>query len=153
VVVRRGDLVESLGVIRTDGSSEQATVLRLAHALSARVEAVLAGKITTPAVNVPAPPAKTAVAHAVKIDTAALAAGDLDGAKVTRAEYVKDNDTVAAYEREFDSVKYGSTRLLSAENDVSLYASAGDAKLFVDGMGGLFDPANPSFKSFIRSAF
>jgi len=154
VEVRRGELVEQVGVLRTDGNSEQAAVLDLAHALSVRVEDVLAGKVTTPAVKLPAEKKeKSAVVPAVKIDSGALTSGDLNGAKVTRSEYLKDSDTIAAYEREFDSTRYGKTRLLSAENDVSLYSSPTAASAFIAYMGGFFNPSNPSLESFLRKSF
>ena len=152
--MQRGELVEQVAVLRTDGGSEQAAVLAVARALSVRVEDVLAGKVTAAAVKLPAKEKpKTAAIPSVKIDGGALTSRDLNGAKITRAEYVKDSDTVAAYEREFDSTRYGKTHLLSAENDVSLYASPAAARVFIDSMGGLFNPANPSFKSFITNAF
>jgi hypothetical protein len=154
VAVRRDDLLESITVLRTDGGSQQATALGLAHALSDRVSGVIAGRITTPpAGNVPAAKAKAPVVSTVKLDPGALTAGDLNGAKITRSEYVKDADAVAAYEREFDSTRYGNTRLLSAESDVSLYSSPAAAQVFIEGMGSLFSPANPSFRSFISQAF
>jgi hypothetical protein len=66
VAARRGELVEEVALLRTDATSAQATVLALARALSARVQAVLAGKVTTPAVNLPAKEkSKTPVAPAV----------------------------------------------------------------------------------------
>jgi len=153
VAVRRDDLLESVTLLRTDDSSQQATALGLAHALSDRVSGVLAGRITTPPAYVPAAKAKTPVSSTVKLDPGVLTAADLNGAKVTRSEYVKDSNAIAAYEREFDSTRYGKTQLLSAENDVSLYSSPAAAKLFIEGMGSLFSPTNPAFKRFITTAF
>ena len=53
VGVRSGKLIELVGLIRTDGRSEQPHALLLAHALAARVEGVLAGTITTPPAKFP----------------------------------------------------------------------------------------------------
>jgi hypothetical protein len=153
VAMRRGDLLESITLLRTDGSSTEATAVGLARALSQRVSGVLAGRISTRPANVPAAKPSAPVASTVKLEPGALTAGDLNGAKITRSEYVKDSNAVAAYEREFDSIRYGKTQLLSAESDVSLYSSPAAAKLFIDGMGSLFSPTNPGFKRFITAAF
>ncbi len=53
VAVRRGELLELVGVLRTDGRSQKAAAIGLAQALSRRVEGVLAGKITSAPAKLP----------------------------------------------------------------------------------------------------
>jgi hypothetical protein len=154
VIFQRRELTVSIGLVRTDARDEAAFALRLARAASARVAGVLAGKITTPPAKLaPEKPSTHVSKPAVPIAAGALAPADLRGAKVTRQEYVRDSTAVAAYEREFGDVKYGKSRLLSVESDVTLYATESEATLFLNSMSSTFDPGKRTFKKFLMDAF
>jgi hypothetical protein len=154
VIFQRRELTVSLGLVRTDDRDERAFALRLAHAASARVTGVLAGRITTPPAKLPAEKPSNHVAKpAVPIAVGALSSADLHGAKVTRQEYVRDSSAVAAYERAFEDVTYGKSRLLSVESDVTLYGTASEAALFLESMSSTFDPTKSTFRKFLMDAF
>jgi hypothetical protein len=153
VVVRRGELTESVELLRTDARPADAPARALARALAARVEGVLAGRVTTPPAKLPAATSKRTVKPTVEIAMAALTSADLNGAGVTRQEYVADSDALAAYQREFDGVKYGSSRLANAESDVSLLGSASEVAVYVDAVRSVLDPKSGSFKKFLEDEF
>jgi hypothetical protein len=154
VIVRRGELLVEIAVVRTDDRSEDALATRAAKAAVARVQGVLSGAITTPPAKLPKEEPKTPAGKPkVAIAGGLPSPADLHGATVTRQEYVKDEDTVASYEREFDNARVGGTKFLSIETDLALYPTSGEAGLFLAGIRGVFNPSNPTFKEFITNAF
>ena len=63
-----------------------------------------------------------------------------------------DVAAVAAYERDFESVKYGRSRLLYVECRLMLYASPLDATVARAGIGAVVNPGSSSFKSLLTLA-
>jgi hypothetical protein len=86
-----------------------------------------------------------------------LAVVDLPrGTRVTRSEYVRDPDTVATFEREFDlgDPLVGGSRLVSLEHDVSLYKTAAEAHLVTLAVVTVFNNAgSSSFRTFFAQNF
>jgi hypothetical protein len=87
-----------------------------------------------------------------KIATGVLAPTDLSGAKATDQGYVSDSAAVSAYEREFQNVAYGSSRLLYLESRLMLYRSPLDATLARTATWAVVNPAGRSFTTYLRSA-
>ena len=114
------------------------------HLLAAVVLLCTALAGGTASASLTAPPA---------ISAAALTPGDLNGAKVEEQGYVTDIAGVPRYERDFESVKYGRSRLLYVDSTVILYRSAVDASLALAGMRAAFDPKASSFRSLVTSTF
>ena len=91
-----------------------------------------------------APPAKLAAV--------VLGSADFDGAKPTEQGFVPDVAAASAYERDFESVEYGRSRLLYVESRLMLYASPLNATVARTGIGAVVDPAGSSFKSLLTLA-
>jgi hypothetical protein len=155
VEVQRGSLLASVGVMRTDARPANATAITLAHVLTARVDGVLAGTVTEPAASLPSvkETGKQPIAPGSDISGAALTSSDLGGAAVTRGEYVSGRTAVAAYIREFDGTKVGSSRLMSVENDVSLLASEASSAAMLAGVRGTLDPKGAVLERLLRDQY
>jgi hypothetical protein len=152
VQIRRGPLLASVAVMRTDGRSENARALALARALEARIVAVRAGRITTPPANLARlERGPKRVKPKVDISVAALTRADLDGAEVVRQGHVADASSVATYEREFDAVRLGASRLTSVQAGVSLFGSVAETKAAIERAPSVFSPRNTAFRNeFVR---
>ena len=155
VEVRRGPLLASVGVMRTDDRRADLTAIGLARALSLRVEGVLAGAVTAAPAALPSltDTGKRPATPAANISGAALSSADVGGAAVTRAEYVPDDAAVAAYVREFDGARIGHSRLMSIENDVDLLSSQSGAAAMLAGISGALDPNGKSLEGMLRRQF
>ena len=82
-----------------------------------------------------------------------LTSADLNGAKVEEQGPKPDVGGVARYERDFESVKYGTSQLLYVESTAILYRSEVDASLALTGMRATFDPTRSSFKALVTGTF
>lgn len=134
---RVGSLVASVGLGRTDDRDVHANVLRLASPLRARIHGVLAGKVHDKPLPKPIaklgglgrPPGGPDLSHM------AVEPIDLTPASKPRHEgYVRNQDDVAAYSREYGLVTFGATRLtllrLSVELRPTAKAAADQLSLF-----------------------
>jgi hypothetical protein len=93
------------------------------------------------------------VAPGASIAGATLTSADVGGAAITRGEYVSGQTAVAAYVREFGGAKVGRSRLMTAENDVSLLSSDSGAAAMLAGIRGVLDPQGASLKQLLRRQF
>jgi hypothetical protein len=87
------------------------------------------------------------------ITSAALAPADLNGAKPSEEGFTRAAFAVAQYERDFESLTYGRSRLLYVESTVTLYSSTTDASLALAGMRAAFNPTSSSFKNAVTATF
>lgn len=156
VVVRHGSLLLRTKAITAGAAGRPAVAREAARRLLARVLAVEAGAVTTPAEALPDPTAAPSGPATPKaaIASAALTADDVPGARVARQEYVDDPDAVASYERELDvGGLYGTSRLVSIENDVQLHESASEASFLISSIAAVMSPKNTSFEKLVRTQF
>jgi hypothetical protein len=171
VSFRKERLLGSVVLVRSDGRAMRAAAESNARELDRRIAGVLAGTITGKPVAIPKAPATngtpvptTPPEGAPDIRPAALAPADfVHGAPITAQRYpTPDSDAVVALEREFGvgSLLIGKSRLISLENDVTLYKTAIDASTFFaaitaiyksPGAGALLSrglrQSDPSFKA------
>jgi hypothetical protein len=87
------------------------------------------------------------------IAAAALAPADLNGAKPEEQGFTKAAFAVAQYERDFESLTYGRSRLLHVESTVILFHSTTNAALALAGIRAGFDPTSGSFEHAVRATF
>jgi hypothetical protein len=78
-----------------------------------------------------------------------LGSRDVNGAEVTEQGYVSDVAAVAAYERDFDAVTFGRSRLLYAESRLALFESAAAATVALAATGAVVDPRGSSFRALL----
>ena len=153
VVFQRDGLLAKVSVISTGAGGQNARALALAHAFSTRIDGVLAGKITTPPATVPQTVPGPTNTRSPSVAAAALTSADLDGAKVEHQAYVKEEDAVSSYERSFDDVDFGRSKLTTVETDVSLYDTEENAKIYITGIAAIFNPSSKGFKTFVTQLF
>ena len=145
---RLGRLVGSASIVRSNGAYDRPAAEANARALLRRMQGVLDGAVKGDPVAIPAATTTTASGSAAPpkgapaIRPAALAAADLpQGAKVSKETFKgADSDQLVELEREFElgSAKVGATRLLSLENDVTLYRTAATAGAFLAAVTGVY---------------
>ena len=130
---------------RADDESMSAQTEEIARKLADRIRGVLLNEVTgTP---VPVPPAEddepsgTAPQGAPDLAAMALALDDLPaGVEVDHEGYVEGGNAVAEFEREFDlrGKPIGTSRLISLESAIDLFATAFDATAKVRAFETLF---------------
>ena len=155
VQLRVGELLASVAVMRTDSRSQNAHAVALARALEARIGGVLAGRVTTPPVKTPSKGQQGPKTVKPKVDIAVAVptSGDVSGAKVVRQGHVADDASISTYEREFGSVRYGSSRLLSIQTGASLLATAAQAKAAVVAAPSVLKPGSAQFRQELTAEF
>jgi hypothetical protein len=99
------------------------------------------------------PAARVATVPTAPIASAALAPADLNGATPEEQGFTKDAVAVARYERDFENLTYGRSRLLYVESTVILYRSTTHASLALAGMRAAFNPTSSSFENAVRATF
>lgn len=125
---RLGRLLADVAITRADGANVDALAVRVARSLERRIEGVLAGRVQGRPVPLPrrqGPPGRPPGAP----DLAALALHLEDvpqGSAVAREEYVRNDDALAAYAREFRA-NPATSGLITLKSDVSLLRSATEA--------------------------
>jgi hypothetical protein len=147
VVFRIDRLIGVAIIVRADDGDINTEVEDLAAKLEHRVRGVLGGDITGTPIPIPTEdqdePATVEPPEDIPdLSSMALAASDVSpDTSVEREGYIEADDTVATYEREFDtgSEAIGAgTTLLSLETDVELYESISQAQLGVSAFDFIF---------------
>jgi hypothetical protein len=136
VALRIGRLIGTAAVARADDTDINAEVEDLASKLEERMRGVLRGDITGTPVPIPTaddnPAEVTPPEGIADLSSMALRPSDIGpDVSVQREAYVEDSDTVAKYEREFDT-GFGtvgqSTVFLSLQSDIELYETVASAR-------------------------
>jgi hypothetical protein len=161
VEFRLGALEGSVTISRADANDESARAVALARALERRMRGVLAGTVTGKPVAIPKkqPPGTTATRPpgSPDLSRAMLRPADLPaGTTTTKSAYSRVSGAVAAYTRAFAPKGRlpGGTRLISLQEEVSLYTSADRASIVLAGVEGVFGRAGSAeFARFFAQRF
>jgi hypothetical protein len=87
------------------------------------------------------------------IVSAVLQPADLNGAKPEDGGFTKAPFATARYERDYESLTYGRSRLLYVESTATLYQSTVDASLALAGIRAAFNPTSSSFRNAVTATF
>jgi hypothetical protein len=129
VYFRRGRIVGSVEIVRTDREDAQEEALELATELDSRIQAVLSGELKVEPAKTPTKANEVSASELAKLPSRTLKGEDVGPGVVAVAEGRLQDDDYEGYYREFGDVLVGGSHLIKLRAVTELYRSKKAAEL------------------------